>query len=196
MNSEFILRRCRSGDETALVLLGTATVLETYAGWGDWTDILAFVEAEHVIDVYESWLASEFADIWVVETATGHSAVGYIVALTSQGPDSPKTMEIRHFYVFHRFHRNGLGTLLMNEALARARRNGVAELFLKVMKGNHTAIDFYSRAGFRVATEEPLRIGQNDSHIDLLVMRLALSPANAQSEGIRPSSTSNASRSS
>jgi ribosomal protein S18 acetylase RimI-like enzyme len=182
MSSEFILRHCRSGDEKALVLLGTATVLETYAGLGEWTDILAFVEAEHVIDVYKDWLTSDSADIWIVETATGHSPVGYIVALTSEDPDSPTKMEIRHFYVFHRFQGNGLGTLLMNEVLATSRRNGVAELFLKVMKRNHTAINFYSRAGFRVATEERLQIGQNDSDIDLVVMRLALSPSDATAD--------------
>jgi ribosomal protein S18 acetylase RimI-like enzyme len=174
MNSEFTLRRSRSGDETALVLLGTATVLETYAGLVEWTDILAFVEAEHVIGVYKNWFASGSADIWIAETATGHSAVGYIVALTTQGADSPAKMEIKHFYVFHRFHGSGLGRLLMDEALATARRNGVAELFLKVLKQNYTAINFYSRAGFRVATEEPLRIGENGSVLDLVVMRLIL----------------------
>jgi diamine N-acetyltransferase len=171
MNAEFILRRCRSGDEKALVLLGTATVLETYAGLGEWTDILAFVEAEHVADVYKEWLKSDSADVWIAETATGHSAVGYVVALTSQRADTPTKMEIRHCYVFHRFHGNGLGRLLMNEALAAARRKGAAELFLKVMKRNHAAINFYSRAGFRVATEERLRIGQRESDIAIVVMR-------------------------
>jgi ribosomal protein S18 acetylase RimI-like enzyme len=176
MNSEFVLRRCRSGDEKALVLLGTATVLETYAGLGEWSDILAFVEAEHVIELYRNWLASESADIWVAETARGQSAVGYIVALTSKGPDSPTEMEIRHFYVFHRFQGSGLGTLLINEALATARRNGVRSVFLKVMKENHTAIKFYSRAGFRVEAQERLRIGGDDSDVNIVVMRLALIP--------------------
>jgi diamine N-acetyltransferase len=177
MASEFILRHCRPGDETALTLLGAATVLETYAGSVEWGDILAFVEAQHVVDVYRNWLASASANIWVVETTTGRSAVGYIVALTSQGSDSRPTMEIRHFYVFHRFHGNGLGRLLMNEALATARRTRVAELFLKVAKQNHSAIDFYSRRGFRVATEEPLTLRQNEPAVELVVMRLDLGRA-------------------
>jgi ribosomal protein S18 acetylase RimI-like enzyme len=84
--------------------------------------------------------------------------------------------------VFHRFQRNGLGTLLVNEALATARRNGVAELFLKVMKQNHTAINFYLRAGFRVATEERLQIGGYDSDVEIVVMRLALSSPNAKAD--------------
>ncbi len=80
-------------------------------------------------------------------------------------------MEIRHFYVFHRFHGNGLGKLLMNEALATARRNGIAELFLKVLKGNQTAIDFYSRVGFYSDREEPLQVRPNGPAVDMIVMR-------------------------
>jgi ribosomal protein S18 acetylase RimI-like enzyme len=178
--AEFVVRRCRPGDEKALMLLGAATVLETYAGSAEWTDILAFVEAEHVVEIYGNWIASDSAAIWVAETAKGKSAVGYIVALTGPGADSRLAMEIKHFYVFHRFHGNGLGTLLMDEALAMARRNGVADVFLKVLKGNQRAIDFYSRAGFRVGAEELLRTAPNASDVEVLVMRLALTSSNAK----------------
>jgi hypothetical protein len=68
---EFIVRRCRSGDETALSLLGRATFLETYAGRSEAADLLAYAETEHSIESYRLWLANEFAHIWAVETAVG-----------------------------------------------------------------------------------------------------------------------------
>ena len=63
-------------------------------------------------------------------------------------------MEIKRLYVLHRFHQRGLGRRLMNEILATARQDGIAELFLKVQKVNQSAVAFYSRYGFCVAGEE------------------------------------------
>jgi ribosomal protein S18 acetylase RimI-like enzyme len=72
----------------------------------------------------------------------------------------------------HRFQQNGLGHLLVNEILAAARHEGIAELFLKVQKVNQSAIDFYCRNGFRVIGEESFQVGARDH--EALVMRLAL----------------------
>jgi len=169
---EFIIRRCHVGDETALSLLGKATFLETYAGNAEAADLLAYVETEHSIESYRLWLASDFAHIWVAETSVGRSAIGYVVALISQNAGSGAEMEIKRLYLLYRFHRNGLGQLLMNEILATARRNRVAELFLKVQDANQNAVDFYSRNGFRVVGDEPFRAGERNYKV--LVMRLAL----------------------
>ena len=92
---EFIVRRCRSGDETALSLLGRATFLETYAGRSEAADLLAYAETEHSIESYRLWLANEFAHIWAVETAVGRSAIGYLVALISPNAVSGPEIEIK-----------------------------------------------------------------------------------------------------
>ena len=73
--------------------------------------------------------------------------------------------------VLHRVQRNGLGRLLMNEVLAVARQNGIAELILKVQKVNQSAVSFYSCSGFRVDGEETFRVGTR--HYTALVMRLS-----------------------
>src|SRR6516162_533408 len=61
---------------------------------------------------------------------------------------------------------------LMNEILATARQDGIAELFLKVQKANQSAVAFHSRSWFCVAGEERFRVGARD--YKALVMRLAL----------------------
>ena len=169
---EFIIRQCQIGDEIALSLLGKATFLETYAGIAEATDILAHVETEHSAESYRTWLESDLANIWVAETSVGHSAIGYAVALASENNGLGAEMEIKRLYLLYRFHRNGLGRLLMNEVLATARKNRIAGLFLKAGKANQNAIDFYSGIGFRVVGENPFRAGERDYTV--LVMRLAL----------------------
>src|SRR3982074_3434385 len=123
---EFIVRRCGAGDEAALSLLGRATFLETYAGRSEAADLLAYAEAEHSIESYRLWLANEFAHIWAVETAVGRSAIGYLVALILPNAVSGPEIEIKRLYLLYRFHRNGLGQLLMNEVLAAARQRRLA----------------------------------------------------------------------
>lgn len=83
-----------------------------------------------------------------------------------------KTLCSKRLYLLYRFHRNGLGQLLMNEVLAAGRQSRVVKLFLKVQDANQSAIDFYLHNGFRVVGEEPFRAGTRDYKV--LVMRLAL----------------------
>src|SRR4030088_1675548 len=77
---EFILRRCGSGDETALSLLGRATVLETYSGRSEAADLLAYAETEHSIESYRLWLPDEFAHMLGVEKTMGRLSTRYFVA--------------------------------------------------------------------------------------------------------------------
>jgi short chain dehydrogenase len=53
----FAITRCRIGDETRLSLLGKATFLETYADSTEAADLLSFVETEHSVARYRSWLS-------------------------------------------------------------------------------------------------------------------------------------------
>jgi ribosomal protein S18 acetylase RimI-like enzyme len=180
---EFAITRCRVGDERRLSLVGKATFLETYADNTEATDILAFVDAEHSAERYRLWLESDFAKIWIAETIPGHSAIGYAVALTPS--DDSFGIEIKRLYVLHRFHQNGLGHQLLNEILATARHQGIAELFLRVQKANQSAVAFYSRNGFHVVGGESFRVGARDH--EALVMRRALdAPYEGWQERARP----------
>jgi diamine N-acetyltransferase len=186
---EFAITRCRIGDETRLSLLGKATFLETYADSTEAADLLSFVETEHSVARYRSWLRSDFSKIWIAETVPGRSAIGYALALALPNVGFALEIEIKRLYVLHhvlhRFHRSGLGRRLLNEIVATARQDGVVEVFLKVQKINQNAVDFYSRNGFRVVGEESFRVGARDHAA--LVMRLALG---APTEGApKPSAT-------
>jgi ribosomal protein S18 acetylase RimI-like enzyme len=170
---DFIVRRCRLGDGPALSAVGKATHLETYAGTAEASDILAYMETEHSVEHYQQLLAGESAHIWVVETAIGGSAIGYLVALDLDDAGLSTQMEIKRIYLLYRFHRNGIGNLLINQILSTAREKRVTALILKVYEINQNAIDFYFRRGFRIVANELFRAGERDYKV--LIMKLDLS---------------------
>jgi ribosomal protein S18 acetylase RimI-like enzyme len=170
---EFKIRRCGPGDERALSALGRATFLETYAGTAEASDILTYMETEHSVEHYQHWLAGDSTQIWVVETAFGSSAIGYLTASNFDDAGLSAQMDIKRIYVLHRFHRNGIGNLLMNKILTTAREKNVTALILKVQEINQNAIDFYFQHGFRIVGDEPFRAGERDYKV--LVMKLDLS---------------------
>jgi ribosomal protein S18 acetylase RimI-like enzyme len=169
---EFKVRRCGPGDERALSALGRATFLETYAGTAEASDILAYMETEHSVEHYQRWFTGRSAHIWVVETAIGGSAIGYLVALDLDDAGLSNQMEIKRIYLLYRFHHNRIGNLLIDEILATAREKRVTALILKVQEANKNAIGFYFRHGFRIVGDEPLRAGERDYRV--LIMKLDL----------------------
>jgi hypothetical protein len=71
---ETSLRRCVSGDEAMLSLLGSATFLETYAGYVAAEDIMLAAQKWHAPDFYAAWLARPDVDVHVAEADAGRAS--------------------------------------------------------------------------------------------------------------------------
>lgn len=56
--------------------------------------------------------------------------------------------DITNIAVFQKWKRRGVGTKLLNELLAEAKRRGAAAVTLEVRKGNTPAIALYEKTGF------------------------------------------------
>jgi ribosomal protein S18 acetylase RimI-like enzyme len=169
---EFNLRLCAPGDETAVSLIGQATILETYAGVAEGADLYVYASKELSVEEFRRLLSSDRSRIWVVETGVGNCAVGYALARSTEEGELFSMSELTRLYVLYRFHGLGLGTMLMNEVLAHASANRTRVMTLRVHSQNDRAIRFYERYGFKVISEEPLRAGERDYRV--LVMQLAL----------------------
>jgi [ribosomal protein S18]-alanine N-acetyltransferase len=63
--------------------------------------------------------------------------------------------EIMNLAVAQSHRRQGLGTELVNAALAWSRRTGAIKTFLEVRASNSEAIAFYTRLGFKVSGRRP-----------------------------------------
>jgi len=164
-SGEISVRAARTGDESALSLLGGATFLESYAHLLPVTDIIGHVARQHAAAVYERWLADPACRCWLAEHLPGRAPVGYAVVTPPDLPlpgIGPGDLEIRRIYLLHRFHRGGLGRRLMDEVMAHGRAVSARRMLLGVYSRNEAALGFYQRLGFaRVGTRQ-FRVGAND----------------------------------
>lgn len=150
------IRRATPDDAAALALVGAATFLDAFAGILDGPDIVAHCALHHVAPVYEKYLATPTAAVWIAETADGAAPVGYALLNTPELPEVPtqaSDLEVKRIYVLSRFHGGGTGPRLMTAAVEEARARGAGRALLGVYAGNERALAFYTKHGFE-------RIGQ------------------------------------
>ena len=153
------IRKAVPGDALALSLLGSATMLETYAEKVPGADILAHCVNCHSIATYDAWLADPVITTWLAESATG-APVGYLVLMpTTLAAASPADFEVQRIYVLSGFHGAALGHRLMRLAIAGAAAHGAPRLVLGVMRANTRAVAFYERQGFRVIGARMFTVG-------------------------------------
>ncbi len=117
----------------------------------------AFVDQEWITRL-ERGVASDF-DAPLVAESDGR-AVG--LAWARIGAEQPETVKLYQFWVHPELRRRGVGRLLVDTAVAWARRSNVTEIVLDVALGPESAIDFYRRVGFEpVGESSPLRPGSS-----------------------------------
>lgn len=163
---DFTLRRCVSGDEPMLSLLGGATFLEAYADNLDGADILAHWQKNHSASRYAEYLAAPENRIYVAELAPGNAPVGYIMCTAPDFPiqTTADDYELRRIYLLHRFQGRGIGRALMDQAIASATEQKYRRLLLGVYGENFSAIRFYEKAGFTQIGERFFTVGVTTHH--------------------------------
>jgi ribosomal protein S18 acetylase RimI-like enzyme len=111
---------------------------------------------------------SEFYFISVDDDIAGYLKI-------NQGPAQSdirdqESLEIERIYVYQDIQSKGLGTLLMDKAITRARELGLTYIWLGVWEKNPNAIRFYERHGFHVFGKHSFKMG-DDLQTDLLMKR-------------------------
>ena len=143
-------------------------------------DVPAVAALERALQGRTAWSAHGFHDALDltperyecrVALGPGDAApVGYAV-VSIAGPEGDAQAEVQNIAVAPDHQRRGLGTLLLHDLIARARRRGATELFLDVRAGNEAAIALYRGFGF---TELARRAAYYGPGLDAVVMRLGL----------------------
>jgi len=136
----FTLRRLRQEDLEFLFELNESVMREYYACWAPWDAVRSrFFMKRNVI------LGSD--QIILVEgERAGLFAVDY----------RPARFHLRFLQIAARFQGRGIGTMLLNELLARARQENVA-VTLDVLR-NNPARELYERVGFKVTGERESKL--------------------------------------
>lgn len=169
------IRRCGSGDEIALSIVGQASFLDTFAGILSGRDILGHCVRQHSSEKYADWLRNPASAAWIAEVEPGQAPVGYLVLTKPDLPMadvSPDDAEVKRVYLLSRFRGAGLGRRLMLEAETYARAHGVRRLLLGVYSGNGAAISFYERLGYKRVGERSFKVGDNTYHDFILALSL------------------------
>jgi ribosomal protein S18 acetylase RimI-like enzyme len=153
------LRLCTPADAESLALVGAATFLETFAGVLDGQAVIAHCREAHDPARYVQ-LISLGCQIWIAEVEPERAPVGYVVVGPSMLPIArPGELDIKRIYVLERWHGQGVGPVLMQQAIDYARRDGQERLLVGVYVGNARAQAFYSRNGFEKIGERTFTVG-------------------------------------
>lgn len=107
--------------------------------------------------------------IWLA-IRTGAAMIGF----ASVGPYPPDRMKLHKLYLLPEYHGTGIGARALAEVERIARDNAASTLVLNVNRHNSKAIRAYERAGWRVAEEVVVDIG-NGYVMDDFVMAKQLS---------------------
>ena len=125
---------------------------------------------------FRNLLGRREADLWVAEhdgALVGYAVLWYI------GYEG----ELGNLAIAPAWRRRGLGLLLLDWALERARERAVEKVFLEVRVSNRTAQDLYMRRGFAQAGVR--RRYYREPVEDALVLSIALDPSTVDFAGDR-----------
>jgi len=144
------LRVADSADALCIGVLATQVFLDTYAPDGI-RPTLAREAIDHFSTSATAALLRDPATTFVVAEASGHllGFVQWTRGVTQSLVHAQSTAELDRLYVQARFNGQGIGTLLLRHAETRAATQGASALWLTAWVGNHHALAFYARRGYR-----------------------------------------------
>lgn len=161
--ADITIRQARQGDAEPLSALGARTFDQTFGHLYSETDLLAFLDENHSLAVYEQILSSNAYHVLVAETAD-EGLAGFAVAGPSTLPlDDPGTNdgEIKRLYVDDPYQSAGIGTALFEPLLEWCKAQEFGAIYLSVYADNHGAQRFYRRYGFEKVKEYEFLVGEH-----------------------------------
>jgi diamine N-acetyltransferase len=164
------IRRAGPGDAEALSAIGRATFTETFSHLYPPEHLAAFLAEAHSVARARADLANPAKAVWLVEA--GAETVGYALAGPCKLPHAevtPACGELDRIYILATHHGGGLGSRLLDQALAWLEREGPRRLWIGVWSGNLGAQRLYARRGFEVVGTYKFAVGETLDHE--LIMR-------------------------
>ena len=153
------VRVAGESDIAELSAIGARVFWDAYGGTAPHEHI-----AGHVASYFsEEYLAAEMGrdEVTYVLAEEAGNCAGLIKVRDSAVPElitAASAMEVQQLYVSMDFQRRGVGVLLMDQAVATAKRKGVDGLWLSVWEAADWATSFYQKYGFTSQGEIPFML--------------------------------------
>jgi RimJ/RimL family protein N-acetyltransferase len=161
--TDVVVRPAEPGDAAALVQLGTEVGSEP-GGWlisGGWRGV------GHERRYLRTVRRSHDAAVFVAEA--GDEIVGRLSVARDSHPASRHVADVG-LMVAASHRRRGVGTALLDAAVAWARQTGVRKLELHVFPHNEAAIALYEKFGFRREGYRHAHYRREDGYVDAILM--------------------------
>lgn len=160
------------GDVDALSRLAQDTFEETFGGLYRLEDLQRHLQETFGPDAVREQLESPDVDVRIAEA--GRSMIGYAIIGPVRLPYKPSAepaLELYRLYVRASEQGVGVGRILFNWVLTRARERASAELCLGVWEHNDRAIAMYESRGFETVGQHTYRVGRHED-IDLIMRKV------------------------
>ena len=154
------IRRATASDASTLADLGARTFAAAFGHLYPPADLAAFLAETHAVEKIVGELRDPAMAAWLAER--DGEAIAYAVAGPCGLPHPEVTAacgELKRIYVSADGQGEGLGSRLMETALAWLQRDGPRRLWIGVWSENLGAQRLYGRAGFAKAGEYEFEVG-------------------------------------
>lgn len=170
---EFVISHAGPSDVGEIREISIQTFSETFSELNTKRDMKKYLDENFNSVKILSEVNTTGSEFFLVKK--GGETAGYL-KLNMGDAQNEKTgencIEIERLYVAAKFKRRGIGKLMMNKAIQRAREISAGCIWLGVWELNHDARAFYDKFGFKKFGEHIFMLG-NDVQTDWL-MKLEL----------------------
>lgn len=165
------LIKCTSEHLTELQAISRETFSETFKEQNSPEHLNAYLERAYNPEKLALELANPESQFYFVcsdDEVAGYLKINVGEAQSEEiGHDS---LEVERIYVKKKFHKQGLGKLLLDMAFEIAVELGKKKVWLGVWENNENAIAFYKKKGFIQTGAHPFYMG-DDKQIDLIMTK-------------------------
>ncbi len=150
------IKKATPHDLSLLLPLAIETFSDTYAHLNTPENFQLYVRENFTEAIFQQELSDPTANYWLAFIE--NTLVGY--AKTRRNEHYPQLLEVQRLYIAKAWHRQGLGTKLMDFCLTFAQQNQFEGIFLGVWKENPKAIAFYQSCGFEIFDKHIFVLGE------------------------------------
>lgn len=166
------LIKCTPEHLPELQAISRETFTETFKEQNSLEHLNAYLEKAYNREQLTLELANPDSQFYFVYSA--NEVAGYLkinVGETQSEEMGDDSLEVERIYVKKKFHKQGLGKMLLAKAFEIAAELGKQKVWLGVWENNENAIAFYKKKGFVQTGAHPFYMG-DDKQIDLIMTKI------------------------
>ena len=174
LDRSLVFRDARAEDADKLAELGRDTFVEAFGALYDTRDLKQFLNETHTPEIKRAEIDDPEVEIRLAAAQgklTGYCKIG-AMKLPFDAPEAP-ILELHQLYVREVSQGVGVGRILLDWAIDRAKARGAAAFYLGVWENNQRAIAVYESRGFEIVGAYQFPVGEARDNEKIMRLPLA-----------------------